>query len=255
MRASLLLAGTLVTLAAIHPTTPAGCCGGDPSALDLDPMVEPLRVARDGETGDLDLTWEDKSAGYRVWQGDLHELRTTGELNDSVVARVSLAHVRLLEPVGGAYFLVSTDCFDLHCTRGRDSRGVERITPGCDLLERGELYSSTARCLGPGNGVVRTGTEYTDFASCFFPGSAPDPPASGEALVWATDYSDAACGTCLEFPCARRIGDVLQAETAGAPWGDCDAIHDGGAWARVVDAPTITILEEMPPIPEYHPCP
>jgi len=78
---------------------------------------------------------------------------------------------------------------------------------------------------------------------------------SSQALVWATDYSNAACGTCLEFPCARRFGDQLIVETAGAPWGDCDAIHYGGAWARVPDAPTIAILEEMPPIPVYQPCP
>jgi hypothetical protein len=47
----------------------------------------------------------------------------------------------------------------------------------------------------------------------------------------------------------------LLVETAGAPWGDCDAIHDGGAWARVTDAPAIVIVEEMPPIPAYGPCP
>ena len=102
---------------------------------------------------------------------------------------------------------------------------------------------------------MRTGAEYDDFAGCFFPGTAPDPPQPGEALVWATDYSNAACGTCLEFPCASRIGDELLVESAGAPWGDCDAIHDGGAWARVVDAPTITILAQVPPIPDYQPCP
>lgn len=253
--AFLLLATTLVALAGIAPATRAGCCYGDPSALDLEPTVEPLRVARDDATGELVLTWESGSDGYRVWQGDLGGLHTTGALNDEIVARVTSAEARLPSSAADAYFLVSADCFDLHCSRGRDSSGAERATPGCEILKRGEFYSDPARCLGPGTGVVRTGTEYADFAACFFPGSAPDPPGAGEALVWATDYSDAACGTCLEFPCTGRTGDELIVETAGAPWGDCDAVHDGGAWARVVDAPTITIIEEMPPTPDYQPCP
>jgi len=254
-RASLLLAGTLVALAATLPSAGAGCCYGDPSAVDVDPDVEPLRVAHHHATGELLLTWESVGAGYRVWEGYVDALLATGTLNDEVVALVSDPQVQLPSPAGNAYYLVTTDCFGLHCTRGRDSRGNERATPGCEILERGEVYNSTAICLGPGNGVVRTEAEYAAFAFCFDPGAAPDPPAPGETLVWATDYSNAACGTCLEFPCARRFDDLLIVEKAGAPWGDCDAIHNGGAWARVVDAPTITFLAEMPPLPEYHPCP
>jgi hypothetical protein len=106
-----------------------------------------------------------------------------------------------------------------------------------------------------GYGVVRTAPEYEVFAACFFFGTPPDPPGDGEALVWATDHASSACGTCLEFPCTRRFEDELVVETAGTPWGDCDAVHDGGAWARVPDAPTIVVLEEMPPVPDYHPCP
>ena len=226
MRASLLLAGTLVVLSASLPASRAGCCIGDPSALDLDPYAEPLRVIRDDASDELALTWESGSAGYRVWLGDLGGLFATRTLNDEVIEHVPFAEVRLPTPGGNVYFLVTTDCYALHCTRGRDS-----------------------------SGVVRTSAEYDAFASCFFPGSAPDPPGPDEALVWATDYSNAACGTCLEFPCARRVGDQLIVETAGAPWGDCDAVHHGGAWARVPDAPTIAILEEMPPIPVYQPCP
>jgi hypothetical protein len=255
MRASLLLVATFAVVAAVCPAARAGCCYGDPSALDLDPDAEPLRIARDEATGELVLTWESGSNGSRVWQGDLDILRAAGELNDGVVGRVSLPQAWLPLPAESAYFIVSSDCFDLHCSRGRDSSGAERPTPGCEILERSWIDASAARCLWPENGVVRTATEYDDFASCFFPGSAPAPPGPGEALVWATDYSDAACGTCLEFSRAIRVDDELIAETAGAPWGDCDAIHDGGAWARVPDAPTITILEEMPPIPDYHPCP
>ena len=255
MRAWLLLAGTMFVLAVAIPASRAGCCIGDPSALDRDPTAEPLRVARDGTIDELVLTWEAGSTGYRVWQGDLDGLFATGTLNDEVVEQASFAEARFPTPGGNAYFLVTTDCFGLHCTRGRDSSGVERATPGCEILERGEVYASSATCLGPGNGVVRTSAEYNAFASCFFPGSAPDPPEPDEALVWATDYSNAACGTCLEFLCARRDGDLLTVEKAGAPWGDCDAIHHGGAWARVSDAPGITFLEEMPPIPEYRPCP
>ncbi len=255
MRASLLLAGTLVVLALTIPASRAGCCIGDPSALDRDPIAEPLRVARDDTNDELVLTWESGSTGYRVWQGDLDGLFATGTLNDEVVEQTSSAEARLPTPGGNAYFLVTTDCFVLHCTRGRDSNGAERATPGCEILERGEIYAGSATCLGPGNGVVRTGAEYDAFASCFLPGSAPDPPGSDEALVWAIDYSNAACGTCLEFPCTRRVGEQLIVEKAGAPWGDCDAIHHGGAWARVAHAPVITFSEEMPPIPEYQPCP
>ena len=255
MRASPFLAGTLLALAVITPSTRAGCCFGDPSALDLDPTAEPMRVARDDGTDELVLTWEPGSAGYRVWQGDLAGLQATGALNDEIVARASSAHVRLPSPAGDVYYLVSADCFDLHCSRGRDSSGAERITPDCEILERGGADANTATCLGPGSGVVRSAAEYGAFAACFFPGAAPGPPSSGEALVWVTDYSNAACGTCLEFPCARRIDDELVVETAGAPWGDCDAVHHGGAWARVPDAPTITIVGEMPPIPDYQPCP
>lgn len=253
--ASLLLAGILVVLTASPSASRAGCCIGDPSALDLDPNAEPLRVARDDTTDELVLTWESGSADYRLWQGDLDGLFATGTLNDEVVEQATTAAARLPTPGGNAYFLVTTDCFGLHCTRGRDSSGAERATPGCEILERGEIYNDSATCLGPGNGVARSGDEYEVFAACFFPGAAPDPPAAGEALVWATDYSSAACGTCLEFPCARRVGDQLIVEKAGRPWGDCDAIHDGGAWARVSDAPVITFQAEMPPIPEYQPCP
>jgi hypothetical protein len=255
MRASLLIAGTFLMLATTVPASHAGCCTGDPSALDLDPTVEPLRLTRDGTYDELVLTWESGSSAYRVWQGDLDGLFLTSTLNDEVVVRVSSAWARLPSPDGNAYYLVTTDCFGLYCTRGRDSSGGERAAPGCEILERGELYPDSALCLGLGNGVVRTGAEYDALAACFFPGTAPDPPDAGEALVWATDYSNAACGTCLEFPCARRYGEQLIVETAGTPWGECDAVHFGGAWARVPDAQTISILEEMPPVADYQPCP
>jgi hypothetical protein len=255
MRVLTLLVGGLLILTANLPAARAGCCLGDPSAVDLDPDVEPLRIAIDEATDELVLTWEAGSASYRVWQGDLDDLRVSGALNDAVVARVPSPGARAPRPVRDAYFLVTADCFGLHCTRGRDSSGRERATPGCEILERGELYSDSALCLGSGNGVVRTEAEYEAFANCFPPDTAPDPPGPDEALVWATDHSNAACGTCLEFPCTRRFDDELIVETAGTPWGDCDAVHDGGAWARVANAPTIIILEEMPPTPEYQPCP
>ena len=105
-----------------------------------------------------------------------------------------------------------------------------------------------------GEGIFRDAAEYDLLAACFT-GDPPPRPGPGVALVWATDHSNAACGTCLEFPCAIRVGDELIVGMAGTPWGDCDAIHHGGAWTRVVDAPTITILEEMPPIADYQPCP
>jgi len=249
------LSGFLLASALAVTGARAGCCIGDPSAIDLHPSVEPLRIARNALSAELVLAWESVSTGYRVWEGNLDLLRDTAALNDEVVARVSSPQARLPVPAGNAYWLVSSDCFGLHCSRGRDSTGTERATPGCEILERGALDGDTAICLGQGQGVVRTVPDYTAFATCFLPGPAPDPPEPGEALVWATDHSNAACGTCLEFPCARRFGNDLIVETAGAPWGDCDAIHDGGAWARVADAPTIVILEEMPPIPDYRPCP
>jgi len=251
----MLLFGVLLALASVVTSARAGCCTGDPSALDLHLNSEPLRIARDDLSAEIVLTWESVGTGYRVWEGELDLLRVTGALNDAIVVRVATPQARLPVPAGNAYWLVSSDCFGLHCSRGRGSTGAERATPGCEVLERGALDDGTAICLGPGQGVVRTATEYAAFAACFLPGAAPNPPRSGEALVWATDHSNAACGTCLEFPCARRFGNELIVETAGAPWGDCDAIHDGGAWARVADAPTIVILEEMPPIPDYRPCP
>lgn len=255
MRASHVVVGALLLFMPLLPASRAGCCYGDPSAVDLDPSAEPLRLARSDADDSLVLTWESTSTGYRVWQGDATHLHATGRFDDEIILRVSTAETQLPVPPGNVYFIVTSDCFDLHCTRGRDSDGVERATPGCEILERGDVYADAAMCLGPGNGIVRTDAEYLAFASCFFSGGAPDPPGTNEALVWATDYSNAACGTCLEFPCTRRFDDELIVETAGAPWGDCDAIHYGGTWARVPDAPVIVILEEMPPIPAYQPCP
>ena len=66
---SLLLAGTLAVLSAFLPASRASCCIGDPSAVDLDPDVEPLRVIRDDARDELVLTWESRSTGYRVWLG------------------------------------------------------------------------------------------------------------------------------------------------------------------------------------------
>ena len=118
------------------------------------------------------------------------------------------------------------------------------------------MSPSTAACWSPtaDGGVIRTAAEYASFAACHLPGDPmlPAPLGPGEVIVWATDYSSAACATCLEVRCARWDGADLVAETAGAPWGDCDAIHHGGAWARVPEAVTIRIEhvdEAAPPWP------
>lgn len=50
VRAAPILAGALVVLSAFLPAPRAGCYTGDPSAVDLDPCVEPLRAIRDDAT-------------------------------------------------------------------------------------------------------------------------------------------------------------------------------------------------------------
>ena len=159
-------------------------------------------------------------------------------------------------PERNAYFIVSADCFGLHCTRGRDSNGTERHHTGLRDPRAGRTLHR--QCALPGVGQRRRAdrSRVRDLRrllpSRHGPPSGPDPRKrwSGPRTT-RTPLG----GTCLEFPCTRRFDDELIVETAGTPWGDCDAIHDGGAWARVANAPTIIILEEMPPTPEYHPCP
>ena len=113
VRASLLIVGTLVVLSAFLPASRAGCCNGDPSAVDLDPNAEPLRVIHDDATDELVLTWESVGTGYRVWLGDLDRLFATRKLNDEVIENVSAAEARLPTPGGNVYFLVTTDCHAL----------------------------------------------------------------------------------------------------------------------------------------------
>ncbi len=253
MKTRLVLAAALL-LTAAPIVTRAGCCLADPSAMDVDPTATPLTVAHDEPAVELVVAWEAHRSDTRLYQGDLDALWATDRLNDQPAGDTPDAALRIAMPTGNAYFLVSGSCDGLHCTRGRDAAGNERGTPGCEILERGEMYPDVARCLGVGQGVIRDAAEYELFAACYSPGTAPDPPTATEALVWVTDYASSACGTCLEFPCARLFGNELVVERKGQPWGDCDAIHDGGAWARVPAVDVITILEEMPPFPEYAPC-
>jgi hypothetical protein len=214
-----------------------------------------LLVARDDAAGDLVLAWESpRNADTQVWQGDLDALWIDSWLNDLVVAEVAESEWRLPQPTRNSYFLLSGSCNGLVCTRGRDDAGNERGIPGCEIFERGEIYADAARCLVGGEGIVRDAAEYDLLAACFT-GDPPPRPGPGVALVWATDHSNAACGTCLEFTCAQQLGGAnLEVRRLGRPWGDCDAIHDGGAWALVPAAPIITLVEEMPPFPEYGLC-
>lgn len=232
----------------------AGCCLADPSALDLDPAATPLLLTHDRPAGELALSWESIRSSSRAWQGDLDLLWAENALNDEPVEELAGAELRLPVPAGNAYFLATASCDGLSCSRGRDSAGAERGDPACAILERGELYPDAAACLGVSQGVIRDVPEYEAFAACFSGGTEPAPPAAGEALVWKTDHASSACGTCLEFACADLAGDDLVARPRGLPWGDCDAIHHGGAWARVPDVARIVILEEMPPTPDYGPC-
>ena len=247
--AAALLAAALAAQQAL-----AGCCTAEPSALDLDPTAAPLLVAHDRPAAELVLSWESSRHDSVAWQGDLDRLWAESLLNDEPAGDTPGAELRLPLPAENTYFLVTASCNGLACPRGRDSGGAERQAPGCEILVRGDIDYSAASCLGVDQGVIRDALEYDAFAACFTPGWEPPPPGAGEALVWKTDYANAACGTCLEFTCAERAGDELILRPLGLPWGDCDAIHHGGAWALVPDAPSILFLEQMPPAPDYSPC-
>ncbi len=250
------VAAILVALAADGQAW-ARCCTADPSARDLRPAARPLTVTRLRLTGQVDLTWEAVSAEYRVFQGDLDRLHAERRLNDAEVATGAIASARLGEPAGNAYWLVSSRCHPLKCTRGRDSFGREREIPGCTTVEGGWLGFAEATCLlrtGP-DGVVRTAAEHAAFAACFDDPSTAPPLVSGMAIAWAADQAPAACSTCLEFSCVQVTADAVVLRFAGEPVGDCDALHAGGPWAHVPLRPSISFQPEDPSVPQPASCP
>jgi hypothetical protein len=100
----------------------------EPGARDLDAAAEPLRVVKAG-AGTLRLTWEDVAApAYAVLEGTIGAFRTPARYDHASVQQPSAPEAVLVEPAGGAYYLVgSTGCDPgITSSLGRDSFGVER---------------------------------------------------------------------------------------------------------------------------------
>jgi hypothetical protein len=102
----------------------------EPSALDLRPADEPLRISRDG-LGTLRLTWQDTGApSYDLQGGFLSRVEEGARLRwacDLPTADASLA-----EEAGDHFYLVVARHGSLESSGGRDSSGVERsLGAGC----------------------------------------------------------------------------------------------------------------------------
>ena len=98
----------------------------EPSALDLAPAVEPLRIARDDAARELVLSWEELGvdSAYAVYRGEIGAFYTHGDIG---ACDLSAPAVRLpLEP-GDQYFIaVGVNCAGEESSTGRDSAGAER---------------------------------------------------------------------------------------------------------------------------------
>lgn len=115
------------------------CEGGvppceEPSALDLRPGAEPLRVTTSG--GGLSLSWEDVPAQVAsAYRGTLQSLRTTRAYDhaDFGACAVGGGTTFVVTPADDSYFVVVGACGAAESSAGRNSFGVERppANPRC----------------------------------------------------------------------------------------------------------------------------
>ena len=100
----------------------------EPSALDLRPGAEPLRIARRG--AGLELTWEDVAApAYEVLTGLLSAWRAgaPAPVHERLACDLSTPRATLSPaPAADAYFLVASSCGASTSSAGRSSSGAER---------------------------------------------------------------------------------------------------------------------------------
>ncbi|MEM7248192.1 MAG: thrombospondin type 3 repeat-containing protein [Acidobacteriota bacterium] len=101
----------------------------EPSAVDLDPLVEPLRVVRVGAS-QLSLTWSTVEVeSYDLHRGDLDNLRL-GSPDHQRFGHCGLDETTTvidLESEAARYYLVTGRIGHLESAIGRDSSGSERV--------------------------------------------------------------------------------------------------------------------------------
>jgi hypothetical protein len=101
----------------------------EPSARDLDPTVEPLRVSRDGRRS-LHLSWQDLPPDpYAVHQGTIASLWVDRRYDHAPVdptCGVTIPEADVDFPTGNVYFLVTCDCGAGPGSFGRNSFHAER---------------------------------------------------------------------------------------------------------------------------------
>ena len=187
----------LLAAALLAPAALAQC--PEPSALDMDPAAEPLRVEK-AAGGNLRISWEAVTADtVRLHRGDLGRLHATGSYDHRVVAESPDGEVEIEPPDGPLYFVVNSDCRAGDSGVGRDSSGTERPYGGLVLVTiglQGGMNVGAAQfvLLHP---PARTFTE-TDWVTFIGP------------------FADGAPGSPFGLPNASRAGEVRVAVLFGA---------------------------------------
>ena len=99
----------------------------DPSALDLRPSAQPLRVMRAATPGLLALTWEDtRAAFYHVYGGGIADLRPARPVPSSLACGLTMPYVEVDEQTSDTWFVVTAGCGLVESSYGRDALGRER---------------------------------------------------------------------------------------------------------------------------------
>lgn len=171
----------------------------EPSALDVSPSVEPLRVHRtDG--GELQVTWEAVSADwYRLHRGTTTRLAEDGSYDHLPVAEPLVDEVVLPMPSGNRYFVVTAHCGDEKSSAGRSfPAGEERPSGGLaevmvGLVGSGAVFAADITVTHPRD---RTFIEpdAASFIGPFAPGQPGSPfgfasvPAPGEVAGSVTFF-------------------------------------------------------------------
>lgn len=97
----------------------------EPSAIDLDPMAEPLRV-RALRFSSVQLTWQSVDADfYEVRRGSIAALRE-GRYDDTALPQCTADESQSVYAESNAYFLVLGRVIERASSAGRDSSGIER---------------------------------------------------------------------------------------------------------------------------------